>query len=119
MAFSRNQNQLAFWGERWLQRPVQPGPRDALAFWCAVHRRIRTLGDAMGPRFLWLDYDAMCAEPARELAGLVDFLGAPSSALPSLLPLVRPQPTSGRHRAHPLELFDPADLDYLRGIGHL
>lgn len=119
MAFSRNQNQLALWGERWLQRPVRPVPHDALAYWCAVHRRIQTIGNAMGPHFLWLDYDAMCAEPARELERLIEFLDAPRSALPTLLPLVQPQPTSGRHRAHPLDGFAVDDLDYLRSLGHL
>lgn len=119
MALSRNQNQLRFWGERWLGRPPQPGPRDSLAYWCVVHRRVQRIGADMGPRFLWLDYDALCADPASGLAQLAGFLGAPAGAVPALLPLVSPQPTSGRHRDMPLAQFDPADLDYLRSIGHL
>ena len=119
MAFSRNQSQLAFWGERWLGRQVRPGPRDALTYWCMVHRRVQEIGDAMGSRFLWLDYDALCADPAEGFAILADFLGLPVTDTEPLLPLVRPQPTTGRHREHPLSIFDPADLDYLSGIGHL
>ena len=98
MALSSNQNQLRFWGERWLGRSPQSGPRDSLAYWCAVHRRVQRIGAGMGPDFLWLDYDALCTDPASGLTQLASFLGAPTGAVPALLPLVRPQPTSGRRR---------------------
>ena len=64
-------------------------------------------------------YDALCADPAAGFAHLVQFLGLPPAAAESLVPLVKPQPTSGRHRNHSLEDFADADLAYLRGIGHL
>ena len=119
MAFSRNLNQLRLWGEWLLGRPVQPCPRDALAFWCQVHRRICVIARKMGSRFLWLDYDRLCSDPQNGLTELAEFMGGSPASVPTLRPLVRPQSTSGRHRNHPLGQFDPDDLDYLREIGHL
>jgi hypothetical protein len=119
MAFSTNRNQLAFWGPRLLGRPVRIDPVDALAYWCEVHRRVQRASATMGSRFLWLDHDALCSDPDAGMARLVEFLGLPSSLAPGLAPLVRPQPTSGRRRSHPIDGFAPRDLAYLEEIGHL
>jgi hypothetical protein len=119
MAFSTNRNQLAFWGPRVLGRAVRIDPVDALAYWCEIHRRVQRTSAAMGSRFLWLDHDALCRDPAGGMAQLVAFLGLPSSRAPELAPLVRPPPTSGRRRAHPLDGFAPRDLAYLEELGHL
>jgi hypothetical protein len=119
MAFSSNRNQLMFWGERVLGRTVRPESRDALAYWCEVHRRVKREAEAMGSRFLWLDHDALCADPVRGFARLATFLELPAEQALALAPLARPQPTAGRHRAHRLDGFAQDDLDYLREIGHL
>jgi hypothetical protein len=119
MAFSRNQNQRDLWGEALLGRVPEKTPRDSLAYWCAAHRRIADLGRTMGPDFLWLDYDRLCARPEAVLAQLAEFLRVPTADALALRDLVEPPSSSGRGRGHDLDQFDPDDLRYLRAIGHL
>lgn len=119
MAWSRNQNQLALWGEAFLGRAVTVTPRDSLAYWCAVHRRVATLGEALGPRFLLLDYDAFCRAPEAGVRRLLAFLGVPPEAgrVAALARAVRPPASIGRHALHPDAGFDAADVACVRDFG--
>jgi len=119
MALSSNQNQLEYWGEWLLERPVQAGPRDSLAYWCAVHRRVARLGERMPGRFLWLDYDRLCQQPAAGLTALADFLGVPVDSALALADRVKPPASIGRHQGAALSQFRDEDLDYLRSLGHI
>ncbi|EGJ20309.1 hypothetical protein RSWS8N_19154 [Cereibacter sphaeroides WS8N] len=121
MAFSANQRQAWFWGPYFLERPVAepPGPRDMLAYFCAVHRRISALADRPENRgrVLFLQYEALCARPEAEIARLMDFLGLePAQPVATLAALIAPPASIGRHREHDLSVFDPADLAYLKQI---
>lgn len=118
MAFSTNQRQARLWGPIYLGREVAepPQPRDMLAYFCEVHRRIAAL--AARPenrdRVLFLHYEALCARPEAEIARLLAFLGLePAEPLAALAALVAPPDSIGRHRAHDPAVFDPADLAYL------
>lgn len=119
MAFSRNQRQRMLWGPRALGREPADTPRDSLAYWCSVHRRVAAMGRGMGDRFLWLDYDALCRHPAEGLAELARFLGFPPEDLVAMADLVAPPESIGRGAGVPLAQFDPDDLAFLRQIGHL
>lgn len=119
MAFSGNLNQLLFWGEAALGRPVRREPADALAYWCHVHRRVLEIAPALGDRFLWLDYDQLCDAPLEGMARLLAFLGQPPDRAGELAALVAPSSGRRRHQGRPLEEFDPADLDFLRQLGQL
>ena len=119
MAFSGNQRQRDLWGPSVFGRRVEKTPRDSLAYWCDVHRRVAAFGESMGDRFLWLDYDGLCRDPDTGLAALADFLRVPRARMLALRPLVAVQETAGRGRGMPLDAFAEADLDYLRRLGHL
>ena len=97
MAFSSNLNQLDLWGPWLLERAVERTPRDALAYWCAAHRR---------------DPDTGRAERAA-------FLGVPAPDAQALAGFVEVPKTIGRGLDAPREQFDPGDLAYLEAIGHL
>ncbi|HET6632965.1 MAG TPA: sulfotransferase [Rhodanobacteraceae bacterium] len=118
MAWSGNRNQLELWGPALLGRPVEDTPRDALAYWCAAHRRVLEIGAAMGRRFLLLDYDAFCQSPGQGVAQLLDFLGQPPAPqrVAQLAALVAAPASLGRHRAHDLGKLDPADVAYARQL---
>lgn len=118
MAFSSNRNQARLWGPVYLGRALDepPGPRDMLAYFCEVHRRIAGL--AARPenrdRMLFVHYEQLCARPQAEIARLLDFLDLdPGCPLADLVGLVEPAPGIGRHRDQGAEIFDPADLAYL------
>jgi sulfotransferase family protein len=119
MAYSGNQNQLRLWGPLLLSRPVELTPASALEYWCAVHRRVLALAADMGDDFLLMSYDDLCREPREQVARLLDFLGIAVSP-PELGRLagivVRPR-SIGRHAAHGLAGFDPADLAYVERLG--
>lgn len=122
MAWSANQNQPAFW--EGLVLPHSPGApgspqRAALAYWCAAHRRVFSLGQAMGERFHTVNYDRLCAAPAAEIARLLDFLGVETAPddLARFSRIVQAPASIGRHRSRPLEDFTPADVAYVRALG--
>lgn len=119
MAFSSNQNQRELWGPLLLGRVPERTPADSLAYWCAAHRRVAGLGATMGDDFLWLDFDALCREPDAGLRRLADFLDVPHADALALRHLVATPDSTGRAADVDLAPFAPADLDYLRSIGHL
>ena len=101
-------------------------PRQSLAYWCTVHRRVNRLGDLLGPeRFLLLNFDDFCANPREGIARLAAFVGCEGSdgslvrRLDKLAAVMRPPKGSiGRHRFQgAIEAFDPIDLEYVRELG--
>ena len=119
MAFSANLNQLVFWGEKALGRPVRRTPADALAYWCHVHRQGLDLAPVLGERMLWLDYDVLCEAPVEGMTRLLDFLGHGPARAGELAGLVKAPASRHRHRGRSLSDFAADDLAFLRRIGHL
>lgn len=74
MASSTNHNQLNNWGRIFLDREVSAGPRDAIAYWAAIHRRLVALGDLYPDRIMFFSHDAFMANPASEASRLLAFL---------------------------------------------
>lgn len=119
MAYSANQNQLALWGPHFLGREVTIAPRDSLAYWCAVHRRVHDRGAAMGADFLLLDYDHLCSNPRDGVQTLLNFLAVDASPerIDALVASVRPPSGIGRFKAHGLAGFDADDVAFVRALG--
>jgi hypothetical protein len=120
MAHSRNQNQQSLWGPVLLghrQYPVSPAY--SLRYWCAVHKRIISLGRGMGSNFLLLNYDKFCVDPDTGLNILLDFLGIvpSSSTIADLRSLIKPSASIGRYRQRGLDIFDAGDVEYVRELG--
>ena len=118
MAFSKNQNQLAFWGERLLGRPVDVNdPSDSLSYWCRVHQRVGRYADDLQGRFLSIDFDSFCVEPEKQMPELLDFVGVSGGdvALQSLD--VEPPGSTGRFRDRDLSVFRDEDLLFVQEMG--
>lgn len=116
MAFSSNQNQLHYWADALLGESGMPGPARALAYWCAVQERARTIGASMGDRFLWLDYDQFCLQPEAGLARLQRFLGLPG-ATDAMRAMIAPPKSIGRFRHRDCSMFPARDLDRVARLG--
>ncbi len=120
MAHVDNRNQLALWGEIFLDRPVTIGPRDALAYWCAVHQRLRELQETFGPRILLVKYEDMIEDPVTgcgriaALAGVDDW----QPAFERLRELVAAGKTTGAFREVDRSVFDPRDLETVASFGY-
>ena len=118
MAFSKNQNQLALWGERLLGRPVDLNdPCDALSYWCRVHRRVKKYADDLQESVLWVDFDRLCQQPEKQLPALLDFVGVPSGNLNSQDIAIKPPRSTGRFRDHDLSVFRREDLEFVQTLG--
>ncbi len=120
MAHSRNQNQLALWGNVFLGLPAVPiDPRHSLKYWCRVHQRVLDIARDMPGRFLLLNYDELCSHPVRGLEKLARFLGetlGPGEQR-ELLGLVRTPASVGRFRIHDLAAFDEDDVAFVASLG--
>ncbi len=118
MALSGNQNQLRLWG------PLALGgagatPRASLAYWRWAHERILEIGNRMGPRFYFLNYDDMCIDKNAAIERLLGFLGIETTPalIASLSALVDAPRSVGRHRQVPLDSFDPSDVRFVASLG--
>ena len=118
MAFSKNQNQLAFWGERLLGRPVDVSdPSDSLSYWCRVHQRVARYADDLQGRFLSIDFDSFCVEPEKQMPELLDFVGVPSGGANLQDIAIKPPASTGRFRDHDLSVFRDEDLLFVQETG--
>jgi hypothetical protein len=116
MAFSANQNQLQLWGPHVLgDGPTSPAR--SLAYWVRVHRRMQALLAANPGRMYWLDYDALCREPAAQARALCHFLDCDPAAVTDVLAEVR-EPGTPRHASASLDAFDPDDLAFVESLGY-
>lgn len=117
MAFSSNQNQLAYWADAFEIPRELPLPVRALRFWLAVQKRAQALGASMSSRFLWLDYDAFCANPIVGVERLQEFMGLPGQDSEALAGMVESQPSHGRYRSMDCSVFDAQDVAAVRALG--
>lgn len=120
MAYSTNQNQLKLWGPALFgMSGVEVNPFQSLKYWCASHRRLLRIGQTLGARFLFLNFDHFCANPRKEARRLLDFLEIRSSeaTLDSLSALILAPKTIGRYRGYPQGEFDPEDVAYVAQLG--
>ncbi len=117
MAYSRNQNQLRLWGPHELGEDGPATPVRSLAYWCRVHRRMQRVLARNPERMYWLNYDALCRNPAAELARLGEFLGVAPLEAQAHLHVVQP-PRPPRHVLEPEAGFSEPDIDFVRSLGY-
>jgi hypothetical protein len=119
MAYSGNRAQLHNWGPLFGVDPAGR-PADAmLALWVRAARRAREFGRALGQRFLWLDYDRLCADPRSALPGLLEFAGITANVqqLTRLAMLPQPQASVGRYKTQPWRELDAANVAAVAELG--
>ena len=119
MAYSRNQNQLRFWGKPVFGTNQDITPRNALKFWCWVHERILRIGRRMGKQFLLLRFEDLCHDPAANVRRILKFAGLKSDpdTISRAVSQVRSPETIGRHLSESLDSFDAAHISFVRELG--
>jgi hypothetical protein len=120
LAHSQNQNQLETWGALYLDREVSIGPRDAVSYSCAVHRRIADLVERWPDQVMLVDYDDLCRSPITAGSRISRFLNAPSppSVLLEFAKTIRPPPSTKAVETVDFDDFDPEDLAYIASLGY-
>lgn len=123
MAFSAKQAQMHLWGPLFgVELPAwqEDSPPAAYRFWVNANRQAIDNGRKLGQeRFLLVNYDRLCADPANEVGRIISFLQiTPDQAsMDKACALVRPQKTSGRYLKHDVEMFRGENLDALHEFG--
>lgn len=116
----KNQNQLALWGPLFLDREVSIEPRESLAYWCAVHLRLRRLQAKYGERILLVRYEDMVTEPLGPcglIAGLAGVEGW-QAACGRLASQIAPGRHTGVFRRIDPSTFAQSDLDTAASFGY-
>lgn len=72
----------------------------------------------MGDRFLFLDYDAYCTDPAKGVKQLLGFLGKPIDSENSDMLSGMVSPISiGRYKSSDTSTLDPEDIAAVHALG--
>jgi hypothetical protein len=123
MAFSDNVNQLKRWGEHFDSphpRNRDDLPRAQLRYWVRANRAaVERARELLGERFLLLNFDELCMDPAPHLKRLAGLIGAElrPEILEALSKIPRRPGSTGRYRDHDLSLFDPDDVRAVEELG--
>lgn len=122
MAFSRNRQQAKNWGWMFdLKIDDKPTPEQLLHYWIAANKHAITTGqELLGDRFLIVNFDALCQNPAPHIQAICDFLGYPldSSSQQQLCQLVRPPSSINRYKNHNIkQLFTPQAIQSVNDLG--
>jgi hypothetical protein len=119
MAHSANQNQLRFWGSHFVGPSCQVSPYYSLKYWHRVHQRVLEIGESMQARFLLLNFDHLCMNPATGIKTLLKFLEwtVSASQIGELCSLVRVPDSLGGFKRNGIHIFDPADVAFVRKLG--
>jgi hypothetical protein len=121
MAFSANQWQVRTWG--WLfgiTAGEHVDPATSLDYWLMANRAaIETATRSFGPRFLLVDYDALCAHPEGEVSRIASFMGdeLPPQELARTMDRADARCTSGRWRRFGTGPFRREQLVQVAALG--
>jgi hypothetical protein len=105
LAFSENQNQLKTHGKAVLGDELRKAktPIRSIALWNRVNAAAADYGEReLGPRYLRVRFEDLCAEPGPTVARVYDFFGLDGDAAAVGEAEVRPPETLGRWRRHKL-----------------
>ena len=105
MAFSENQNQLKKHGKAVLGDELRKAktPVRSIALWNRVNAAAADYGEReLGPRYLRVRFEDLCAEPGATVARVYEFFGLEGDAVAIGEAEVRPPKTLGRWRSHKL-----------------
>jgi hypothetical protein len=117
----RRKEEISAWGWLYgvqLPRSKKKRLRAKLKYWARANRRAIEIGtDALGERFLLVNYDRLCREPGPEIDRIAALLGVEPEQpeLERLRAIPGPAPV---HAKQPeLDLFDEEDLAVLHELG--
>ena len=99
MAYSANQVQLRKHGAAVLGDGGEPSPQRSIALWSEVNLRAADYGErALGPRYLRIRFEDLCADPGGVTAEVLRFFGLAGDAERIARKEVSPPPSLGRWR---------------------
>jgi len=116
MAYSLNQNQLSTHGHALLTREElsRERPLQSMALWAHLNARRADYGEAhLGPRYLRIRFEDLCATPLPVIQQIFQFLGLRGDVEEIGRLEVDPPASLGRWQSQ-----DPAQIEALHTVGH-
>jgi hypothetical protein len=116
MAYSQNQNQLSKHGRALLTREElsRARPLQSMALWARLNSQRADYGEArLGPRYLRIRFEDLCASPLAVIQRVFHFLGLRGDIEEIGRLEVVPPPSLSRWRSQ-----DPAQIEALHTVGH-
>jgi len=122
MAFSGNRTQATVWGPTVgieIEEGAEATPEAQLRWWLLSTKSACEIGKRIGDRFLMLDFDRLCADPARAIKEFAGWLGhKPSRAtIRDAISDVKVPDSAGRWRSHDWQNLNPSLLSEARSYG--
>jgi len=122
MAYSSNQAQLFNWGKLFGVVPDSSLPltRASLRYWIKANTQAIDLGRRLlGKRFLLLNFDKLCLNPAYEIDRLLDFIEADKGSvdIKKLIALPRIPKSFGRYKDSDMSVFSDEEIEAVRELG--
>ncbi len=115
MAHSNNQNQLAFWGDLFINKKIEITPFYSLKYWCLVHKKIFKLHSQHPNNILILNYENFCFNTDVELNRIYQFLDIHNEyKLTNFEHLIQPPKSIGRYKKYGIDIFDKRDVDFIQ-----
>jgi len=114
MAYSKNQNQLQYWGKNILGRGPVISANDSLKYWCKAHIRVLEMAEQLGEDFYMLNFDRLCLDPVREVKKLLEFLNIKDYNIMDLVSMIHVPRSLGRHDGCSRCDFDLEDLEFVK-----
>ncbi len=122
MAFSSNHAQLFNWGKllRVVHESSMPIPKAMLQYWIKANKQAIDLSRRLlGKRFLLLNFDSLCLNPANEIDRLLDFIEVDKAVvdIENLVALPRTPKSSGRYMDYDISVFSDEEIAAVRALG--
>jgi hypothetical protein len=121
MAFSKNQRQLRAWGMLFdIPHPEKELPESSLKFWARANGAVAEVGRKLGGgKYLQINFDRLCQEPAQIINDIIAFLGidVEEEIYQAAKNLPKIPPSLGRYKEYDISQLDPEDLVVLKEFG--
>ncbi len=120
MAFSNNHNQLYNWGKHYgVDITKMSLSKASFEYWYKANSKaIMQANRLFEDRFLLVQFEELCQNPEKEINKIIGFLGIENVSIPSLMKLVKVQPTTGRFKKQDLRVFNDSDVRKLNELGY-
>lgn len=117
MAYSKNQNQVNFWGRHFIPELNIVTPKESLKFWSLTNKRTIKFCNELNIDHLIVNFDKLCIEKKQEIKKIASFIGVNESILANFEKIIEKPKSLGRFKKYGIESFEEEDISYVASLG--
>ena len=123
MAYSKNQNQVRFWGAMYgfKHSDENHDPVSSFRYWLKANQKAVSFGKKLiTDRFLIINFEDLCNSPEKEIKRVIEFLQLPLSneTLDKVAKIPSPPSSIGRYKEHDTFWMTDDDIKSLNMFGY-